>query len=413
MEEMYYFSSEFDDNEKKILEKKAEHFKNLENLPVEVVKPKKLVYNEDSVCVGYLGEDPDFPYITLKELFSRENIEKYHVDGHVLLSVAKKVLYLMEELWEKKIYAGFLGIDSILVHRDKPQKAVMIAHPEYFQVEEIPSSYPWYPSDSRLFEEEFELFDAESQKKADAKLIYKILTACEKGNGKIPPNSKTQEYSYLFWNILSREWKEYFLALPEKAVDYEELMDMLSQSIQEEKLYMSPEEKRVTEEKKISFAEKESQKISAYSAIVILREAGKSAHDISRYLYLLQEKLDHHPNYSFEQAFIMGDRHPFVREFRKYPQGFRAQLAHGVHSYSFGEVLLMGAEVLEQALEKKEKPGILFILLDGEIKNDAMFQASLEKLEGLKERWNLQLQLIPVKEFKSEGYLKLSELCKK
>lgn len=413
MEEIYYFSPEFDENERKMLEEKAEYFmKNQENLPVEVVKPKKLVYNEDSLCVGYLGEGPDFPYITLKELFSKDNIEKYHVDGHLLLSIAKKVLYLMSELWEKEIYAGLLGLDSILVPKEKPKKAVWIAHPEYFQVGEIPSSHPWYPSDSKLFSEEFELFDRETQKKADAKLLYKILTACEKGNGKIPPNSKTQEYSYLFWNILSREWKDYFLALPEKTVDYRELTDMLSRSIQEEKSYMSPEEKRVTEEKE-SFAEREMDKISAYSAIVILREAEKSAHDISRYLYLLQEKLEEHPNYSFEQAFIMGDKHPFVREFRQYPRGFRAQLAHAIHSYSFGEVLLMGAEVLEQALKEKEKPAILFVLLDGEIKNDAMFRGSLEKLEGLKEHWNVQMQLIPVKEFHGEGYLKLSELCKK
>lgn len=412
MEEMFYFSPDFEEEERKILEQKAQHFKNQENLPVEVVKPKKLVYNEDSLCVGYLGEGPDFPYITLKELFSRENIETYHVDGHILLTIAKKVLYIMGELCEKGIYAGFLGLDCILVHSKKPQKAVMIAHPEYFQVGELPSSHPWYPSDSRLFDEEFELFDEQSQKKADAKLIYKILTACEKGNGKIPPNSKTQEYSYLFWNILSREWKDYFLELPKKQVDHGELMDMLTRSIQEEKFYMSPAEKRVTEEGNLSSQEL-ADRLSAYGAIVILREAGKSAHDISRQLYLLQEKLDCHPNYSFEQAFIMGDGHPFVREFRTYPVGFRAQLAHRIHSYSFGEVLLMGAEVLERAMQKKEKPGVMFILLDGEIKNDAMFQGSLAKLEQIKERWNLQIQLIPVKEFYGEGYLKLSELCKK
>ena len=410
MEKKYYFSEEFTREEREVLAKKAEYYKDCDGLPAEVVKPICMLYEED--CIGYVGEGPDFPFLTLKELFSKENIEKYHVDGHLLLCIAKKVLYIMSELCEKEIYAGFLSLDSILVHGEKPAKAVMLAHPEYFQVGEMPSSYPWYPSDSKLFEDEFELFDSSAQKKADAKLIYKILTACEKGNAKIPPNSKNQEFSFLFWNILSREWKDYFLDLAEREVDYRELMDMLSASIEEEKSYMSPDEKRITDENGI-LMQKEDDKPMAYAAIVILREAEKSAHDVSRELYLLQEKIESHPYYDFEQAFIMGDRHPFVRDFQKYSNEFRAQLAHSIRSYSFGEVLLIGAEVLEQALYREERPSVLFVLLDGEIRNDAMFLASLGKLKSLKEKWQTEIKLFPVREFKGEGYYKLLEVCEK
>lgn len=395
MKGKYYFSEEFNIEEKEILAKKAKWcIEHAADFPAEVI----------------LDGCPDFPYITLKELFCKENIEKYHVDGHLLLCIAKKVLYIMAELSEKGIYAGFLGLESILVHAVKPSKAVAIAHPEYFQVEDMPSSYPWYPSDSRLFEEEFELFDAVSQKKADAKLIYKILTACEKGNAKIPPNSKTQEFSYLFWNILSREWKDYFLDLPEKEVDYRELMEMIDDSIEEEKAHMGMELRYVTDEDGVPVGYDNGERASTYAAIVVLREAEATAHGVSRELYLLQEKIELHPCYEFEQAFILGDKHPFVRGFRKYPYEYRSQLAHSIRSYSFGETLLVGAEVLKKALLSEERPSVLFVLLDGEIKNDAMFQAALEHLRELKIKWQTEIKVLPVREFKGEGYLRLLEV---
>ena len=411
MQEKYYFSPEFSREEKRVLAKKAAYYQQLDILPPEVIRPVQFIYNEEKECIGYTFEKPRFPYLSLKDLFSRENIEKYHVDGHLLLTIARKVLFLMSELCEKGIYAGFLGLESILVHAEKPSKALLIARPEYFQAEEIPSSYPWYPSDSRLFEEEFELFDETRQKKADAKLIYKILTASEKGNAKIPPNPKTQEFSSLFWNILSREWKDYFLDLADKEVDYVELMDRISVSIEAEKSYMTPEEKRITDEDGIPIAGDSSSKSLAYACIVILREADKSAHDVSRELYLLQEKMELHPYYEFEQAFVMGDKQPFVRDFKKYPYEFRAQLAHSIKSYSFGEVLLIGAEVLHKALSREERPSVMFVLLDGEIKNDAMFQVSLKHLEVLKARWNTEIKVLPVRELKGEGYARLCEVC--
>ena len=410
MEVSYYFPTEYDEAKREQIMKKAVWFYEKNDLPKEIVKPKSFLYDEFGKVSGYIYEQPESLTLSLKELFSPYYISKYHVDGKMLFSLAKKILILMSELSAREIYAGFIGLDSILVHRDRPGKEIAILHPENFQVENIPSEYPWYPSDSLLFHDDFELFDEEKQKKADAKLIYKILTVSEKNNAKIPPNSKTQEYSFLFWNILSREWKDYFLSLGDICPEYKDLLDRINESLEEESFYTAPEEKRITKEGISSFEKPE--KETAYAAITILREAEKSAHDVSRELYLLQEKLEQHPHYEFLQAFILGDKHPFVRGFKKYENGFRSQLAHSIQEYSYGETLMIAAEMLEEALQRKEQPAALFVILDGEIKRDSMFLAALKRLEELKERGNTEIMVIPVREFRGEGYRKLLEICK-
>lgn len=406
----HFFPSDLEPEERRLLGKKAEYYKDADHLPGEVIKPLELIYGEDGVCTGYFYREPEFPYLSLKELFQKDKVEQYHIDGHLLFSIAKRVLYILMELSEAGIFPGLIELDSILVHEKRPDKAVMIGNVEHFQAGELVSTFPWYPSDSRLFEEEVNLFDEKSQKKADAKLIYKILTLSSKGNAKIPPNPKNQELSYLFWNILSREWKEFFLKLSEEDVDYGQMMSLLAQSIEEEKYYTCPEDRKMTEEvsaaKYLSSSEQK-----AYAAIVVLREAGKSAHDISRQFYLLQDKLEEDRNFDYEQAFILGDRHAFARDFASYPNGFRSQLAHTIRSYSFGEALLVGCGLLEQALKKRKLPSFFYILLDGEILNDAMYCSSLKKLAQLKFRWNTKVSVLPVREHRGEGYGKLLEIC--
>jgi hypothetical protein len=405
------FPEELEVEERELLGKKAEFYQKNESLPKEVGKPLKLLRSESGEITGYTYEMPDVPWISLKELFQKEQVEQYHIDGHLLFSIAKKVLYVLMELSETGIYPGLLPLDSIFVHGKRPDKAVFFKNVEQFQAGELPSAFPWYPSDSRLFSEEITLFDRESQKKADAKLIYKILTMSEKGNAKIPPNPKTQELSYLFWNILSREWKDFFLNLSEEKVDYREIMDLLTQSIEEENYYTCPEDRKRTEEVQAEQESKIDSSQNACAVLVVLREAGKSAHDVSRQLYLLQEKLEEDPYYDYEQAFVLGDRHAFSRNFATYPKGFRSQLAHKIHSYSFGEALMIGCELLEQAMEKKEQPSYFYILLDGEIRNDAMYDAALRKLVQMKIRWNTIAKVLPARPHRGEGYGKLCSVC--
>ena len=404
------FSDDLEKEEKELLIKKTDYYKNQENLPKELLKPVELLYDSEKKCIGYTYLEPDFPYVSFKELAKPHQLEAYHVDGHLLFSIARKLLYILMELSEREIYPGLLTLDSILVHKRRPDKAIMIRNPEHFQAGNLPSTFPWYPSDSRLFDEEEGLFTAESQKKADAKLIYKILTVSEKGNAKIPPNPKTQELSYLFWNILSREWKDFFLNLGNGNIEYEDMMELLNQSIEEEQYYTTPADRAMTEEVVLPAVPKSEKKKKAYAAIAILREAEKYAHDISQKLYLLQEMLEEDPVFSYEQAFILGDRHPFSRDFSLYPEGFRSQLAHKIRSYSFGEALLIGADLLENALKKEEHPAYFFLLLDGEIKNDAMFQAGLKKLETILYRYSVKAVLLSVSRYQGEGYQKLTDL---
>ncbi|MDO4556062.1 MAG: hypothetical protein Q4B70_13080 [Lachnospiraceae bacterium] len=400
-----YFLEGLEEEERLLLIKKIKYWMKEGGLPKEVRKPISLIYNDEDRCVGYSYEELEFPGISLKELFQRENMEKYHVDSHFLFRAAKRILSVMMELSSKKIYPGLMTLESIQIHTDRADKAVLFTQPEHFQAGEMVSTYPWYPSDSKLYEVEPELFDAHSQKKADGKLMYKILTAFPKGNAKIPPDPKKQELSYVFWNILSREWKDFFLSLSESEAEYENIMKLLQESIEEENYYTDPADRKMTEEVRPFSIKKELPK--AYAAIAVLREAGKSAHDISRQMYLVLEDLEEDGTYDYEEAFILGDRHPFARPFRRHEPGFRAQLAHKISAYSFGEVLLISSELLSQALLLEKRPSILYILLDGEILNDAMYQKSLEKLMELKEKYGTKIILCPAGEHRGEGYQRL------
>ena len=420
----YLYSDEWNQEEKDNLIKKTAWFMEQTNLPEQIVKPHAFVYGENGRCVGYTYHKPVQELISLKELFQPENLSEYRIDSGILFQIAENVLKFAEILSGKNIYPGFIDLSYIYVPKTCPGKSFYLFHPEFFQVGTIPSSYAWYPSDSRLFEEEFELFDKWRQKTADAKLIYKILTAVSKGNAKIPPSQKTQETSWTYWNLLSREWKDYFSELGQKEADYDELRNMIRNSMGKHRVSTVPIE--ITNENNLEQeADKTSQELSmeekreeqpkekAYALIIVLRQAEKSLHDISRELYLLQEKLEQHPSLDFAQGFVLGNKHPFTRPFTHYKKEFRSQLGHVIADYSFGETIIIGSEMMEAALKEEERPSIVFLLLDGEIKNDKIFHISLKKLEMLKENWYTKLVLVPVGNLKGEGYQLLNEICMK
>lgn len=413
----FYFSEEWDLEEKNFIVQKTIYYMEKENLPDFIQKPAALLYGEEGECIGYSYQKPEGDYLTLKELFQPEQIKEYHIDRRFLLQLAEKICQMMQELEKKEIYSGFLGLDYILVDQKEPLKKIWMKNPELFQAGELPSSHAWYPSDAKLFEDEFELFDSKSQRLADAKLIYKILTASAKGNAKIPPNPNTSENSWMLWNVLSKEWKDFFVHLTEEEVTYEKMEAMFAHSIEEEstldsghKTTMSSDERRRTVAcEKVQEVEKE----KAYAMILLLRQAEKSSHDMSRLLYLLQEKLETDPNLDYEQGFVLGNRHVYLRPFCHYPKEYRSQLPQMVAEYSFGEAMILSADLLEAALKREERPSVLCILLDGEIKNDKIFQIGLKKLEKLTKNWYTRLVLFSVSELRGEGYQKLEDLCRK
>ncbi len=384
----HFYSDEWNQEERDNLINKTSWFMKQEDLPEQLIKPISFIYGPDEKCVGYHYLKPSVEVIALKELFQPDNLNRYKIDSSILGCIAKNVLDLLVELSLKKIYPGFIDLSCLYVPVSKVDQSVYLYEPELFQVGNIPSSYHWYPSDSKLYQEEFELFDEERQKKADGKLLYKILTAASKGNAKIPPNESNQENSWVYWSLLSKGWKECFLNLGHRTISYEELRN----------LFLTGEEKP---------------KEKAYALITILRQAEKSVHEMSRELYLLQEKLESHPELSFEQGFVLGNKHPFVRPFREYKKEYRSQLGHVISDYSYGETLLIASEMMEEALIKEERPSVVFIFLDGEIKNDKIFHISLKRLAMLKEKWYTKLVLVPIGNLKGEGYQQLKDICMK
>ena len=68
---------------------------------------------------------------------------------------------------------------------------------------------------------------------------------------------------------------------------------------------------------------------------------------------------------------------------------------------------------LNEALKREERPSVLYILLDGEIKNDKTFQISLKRLESLSKICYTRLVLIPIGHLRGEGYQLLSKICMK
>jgi len=69
--------------------------------------------------------------------------------------------------------------------------------------------------------------------------------------------------------------------------------------------------------------------------------------------------------------------------------------------------------MMDAALKREERPSFLFILLDGEIKNDKIFHIALKRLEKLKENWYTKLVLVPTGQWKGEGYQLLKNICMK
>ena len=401
MFETYLFSDEWNQEEKDNLIKKTVYYMERTDLPEQVVKPHALVYGDDGKCKGYTYRKPFYDMISMKELFQPDNMNVYSMNQKILFQIAKNVLDLTERLHVLEIYPGLIDLSHLYVPVNQPDKSVLLFHPELFQAGEIAASCHWYPSDEKLFEEEFELFDEEKQRIADWKLIYKILTASAKGNAKIPPNQKHQDHSWMYWSLLSDEWKEYFLNLGHEKINDKNLRHMLCLEIEKD----CKTEERVTEE--------HIQKEKAYALITILRHGDKAIHDISRELYLLQERLENHKSLDFAQGFVLGNKHPYTKEFRHYPKEYRSQLGHVINDYSFGETMIIAAEMMENALKKENRPSILFLLVDGEIRNDKIFHIAIKRLEKMTENWYTKLVLVPTEEFKGEGYQRLKELCMK
>ena len=167
--------------------------------------------------------------IPVKSLFARKQMDHFHVDSLILKKIALQVLHILKKLSQKHIYPGLIELQEFYVDMDTSQYGVVLLHPEKFQLLTFEQDYEWYPEDERIFGDAT-LFDEKMQQIADNRLIYKILVASAKGNVKIPPLKTEADYSELFYNILSEEWKQIF---ENRAIcSYEKLQNLLEESIQ-------------------------------------------------------------------------------------------------------------------------------------------------------------------------------------
>lgn len=149
---------------------------------------------------------------------------------------------------------------------DNSQYGVVLLHPEKFQLLTFEQDYEWYPEDERIFGDAT-LFDEKMQQIADNRLIYKILVASAKGNVKIPPLKTEADYSELFYNILSEEWKQIFEN--REICSYEKLQNLLEESIQ-----MEEEFARMTKE---SLDEKSEQNKTKKAEELQARKSGETS----------------------------------------------------------------------------------------------------------------------------------------
>lgn len=363
--------------------------------------------------------------IPIKSLFARKQMDHYHVDSLILKKIALQVLHILTQLSERHIYPGLIDLQDLYVDMNNSQYGVVLLHPERFQLLAFEQDYEWYPEDERIFGDAV-LFDEKMQQIADNRLIYKLLVASVRGNVKVPPLKTEADYSELFYNILSEEWKQIFKS--KEICSYVKLRNLLEESIQmeeefarmtKERIDEKSEQKRTKETEKLQ-AQKGQEESEQFDLFIILRTELDNSMKISKMLYLLQDELELEntlTGHRSQQAFVFGNGAVQVKKFQQYRSDFRCQFPQNIREYSAGEALIVGTDLMKE--KKKEvllggenSPQIkfsIYILMDGRIKNDQLFHIALDRLQKLKEE-GVRLKLRTVNNIYCEACQKLENL---
>lgn len=361
--------------------------------------------------------------IPVKSLFARKQMDHYHVDSLILKKIAMQVLHILRQLSECHIYPGIIDLQDLYVDMNNSQYGVVLLHPEKFQLLTFEQDYEWYPEDERIFGDAV-LFDEKLQQIADNRLIYKILVASARGNVKVPPLKTEADYSELFYNILSEEWKQIFER--REICSYEKLQQLLEDSIQIEEEFarmtkesLDEKSEQKKQEKTEKFHTKKESEEEQFALFIILRTELDNSKKISKMLYLLQDELELENTllgHSCQQAFVFGNGAVQVKKFQRYHKDFRCQFPQVIRDYSAGEALIIGTDLLQEKKEelllknKGEKQQFyMYILMDGRIKNDQLFQVALTKLKKVREE-GVELKLRMVDNIYCEACQKLKDV---
>ena len=311
---------------------------------------KQELFERDHPVIRQLREIPELIFpdemeklppfaLSLKQLFTRKQMDENHVDCLILYRIAAGALHILEELSRRGICPGLIEIGDFYAELLPGSVQVYLTHPEKFQLLHYEQDYEWYPEDERLFGE-LELFDKDAQRRADVRLLYKILVASAKGNVKMPPKYTEADYSELFYKALPDEWKELFQERPD--CDYATMKEMLRQCIAMEESFAraarerldEKAQKKLEEEERLSAEnggqEERQGKKTLFSMIVLLRTELEDSRIMSRMLYQLQDELETETSLSqweWRQAFVFGNGNIAVKEFATYEPGFRCHAA--------------------------------------------------------------------------------------
>ena len=334
---------------------------------------KQELFERDHPVIRQLREIPELIFpdemeklppsaLSLKQLFTRKQMDENHVDCLILYRIAAGALHILEELSRRGICPGLIEIGDFYAELLPGSVQVYLTHPEKFQLLHYEQDYEWYPEDERLFGE-LELFDKDAQRRADVRLLYKILVASAKGNVKMPPKYTEADYSELFYKALPDEWKELFQERPD--CDYATMKEMLRQCIAMEESFAraarerldEKAQKKLEEEERLSAEnggqEERQGKKTLFSMIVLLRTELEDSRIMSRMLYQLQDELETETSLSqweWRQAFVFGNGNIAVKEFATYEPGFRCQCEQEIKDYSAGEALIIAANLMGEAM---------------------------------------------------------------
>lgn len=381
--------------------------------------------------------------ISLKQLFTRKQMDDNHVDCLILYRIADGVLHILMKIAEKGIYPGLIEIGDFYVELLPGSVQVYLTHPEKFQLLHFEQDYEWYPEDERLFGD-LELFDADAQRRADVRLIYKILVASSKGNVKMPPKFTEADYSELFYKAMPDEWKQLFATQPD--CDYAVMERLLAQCIEMEESFAKEAREKLDEKAQKKMLEQEmgleEQNGAAegksdrriLSVIVLLRTELDDCRIMSRMLYQLQDELETEAELShweWQQAFVFGNGSIAVKELTFYPPGFRCQCKQEIKDYSAGEALIIAANLMDEIMKRYGYAGShrgrhepnrrkivqkgnifrMYALVDGHLKNDRVFQAALSMLAA-RQKEGMEFYLLAGEESKCEACQKLGNLMR-
>ena len=413
---------------------------------------KQELFERDHPVIRQLREIPELIFpdemeklppsaLSLKQLFTRKQMDENHVDCLILYRIAAGALHILEELSQRGICPGLIEIGDFYAELLPGSVQVYLTHPEKFQLLHYEQDYEWYPEDERLFGE-LELFDKDAQRRADVRLLYKILVASAKGNVKMPPKYTEADYSELFYKALPDEWKELFQERPD--CDYATMKEMLRQCIAMEESFAraarerldEKAQKKLEEEERLSAEnggqEERQGKKTLFSMIVLLRTELEDSRIMSRMLYQLQDELETETSLSqweWKQAFVFGNGNIAVKEFATYEPGFRCQCEQEIKDYSAGEALIIAANLMGEAMRghqagsphrgRHEKGGAvpeqqehifrMYALADGRLKNDRVFQAALSMLNDC-QRQGMEFYLLTGEDSRCEACQKLDQL---